>query len=335
VSTNPWAEALWLALGFGLLLYALTGGADLGAGLWSLLARGPRREAQRQAVSHAIAPIWEANHVWLIFVIVVLFSAFPRAFAVLGIAFHIPIALSLLGIVMRGAAFSFHAYGIQSDATKERWERLFAWSSSVTPVFLGLVVGGLSSGKVRVSDGIVTSGWFAGWTTPFAVLVGLFALALFALLSACYLAADTDGDLSDDFRRRAIAAELVAGVLAFAVFLVARREAPALFDELASSPWTWPVQGVTAALALSTIYFAVRRRARLARYSAALQVAMVVIGWGLAMDHHFVRPDVTIDTAGSRPEVLPSLVVALGVGALVLVPALYYLYRVFKLEPHR
>ena len=330
-ASSVWAEALWVAIGVGLVLYAISGGADFGAGIWSLFARGPRREQQREAIHHALAPIWEANHVWLIFVIVVLFSAFPRAFAVLGVALHVPIGLSLVGIVLRGAAFSFHAYGIQADRSRERWSWVFAGSSAITPFFLGLSVGGVSSGEIRVRAGVVTSGWFAGWTTPFAVLVGLFALALFALLAACYLAAETDGELAADFRRRALLLELVAGLLAALVFLSARSGAPALFRGLTGSAWSWPVQVLTAISAIGAILALLRRRDRVARYAAATQVALVVLGWGLAMDHHFVLPDVSTQNAGSRPEVLPALTLVLVVGSAVLAPALYYLYRVFKL----
>jgi cytochrome d ubiquinol oxidase subunit II len=330
MSLSPWADILWAASGVGFVVYALSGGADFGAGVWDLLASGPRAERQRDAVKHAIAPIWEANHVWLIFVIVVLFSAFPRAYAVIGTALHIPIGLALVGIVLRGAAFSFHAYGIQSDASKRRWSSVFAVASAVTPVFFGMTVAAVSSGDIRVSGGTVTSGWFAGWTSPFALLSGGFTLALFALLSATYLAAEAKAELARDFCRRAMVAELSTGVLALLVFASAYRYAPALFDELVTSPLLWPVQLTTAALAFAALYELYRGRARRARVLVAGQVALVIVNWGLAMDGHFVRPDISIATSGARAEVLPALTITLGAGALVLVPALYYLYRVFK-----
>src|SRR5690606_19033775 len=227
---TPWADVLWLAIGAGLIVYALTGGADFGAGVWSLLARGPRKDAQRAAVHHAIAPIWEANHVWLIFVIVVLLSAFPRAFSAISVALHIPIALALLGIVFRGAAFAFHAYGIHTDRTRQVWSRVFYVSSIATPVLLGNIAGALGTGQIRVLDGRVTTGVLAGWTAPFAWVVGAFTLALFATLAATYLCAEAeDRALSDDFRRRAIAAELVTGVLAGLVPWRASVEAPLLY----------------------------------------------------------------------------------------------------------
>jgi cytochrome bd ubiquinol oxidase subunit II len=326
-----WAEVLWLIMGTGLVAYALMGGADLGAGVWSVLASGPRREQQRQRVIEAIAPIWEANHVWLIFIIVVMFSAFSRAFAAISIALHVPIALSLLGIVLRGAAYAFYSYGIQTERTRTRWATVFAWSSSVTPVFLGMIIGALGSGEIRWANGVVSTGFTAGWTTPFALSVGLFALALFAALSAVYLAADSSGELAEDFKKRALVSEVLAGALALVVFWRAAVDAPALFRNLTGSRWTWPIQIGTAAAALATLVLLWRRRFGFARFTAALQVGLVVIGWGLAMDHHFVLPDLSLPLASANPAVFPALVAALGAGALLLGPALYYLYRIFKL----
>ena len=325
-----WAEVLFVVIGVGLTAYAVTGGADLGVGIWHLLARGPRKAAQRDALHHAIAPIWEANHVWLIFVIVVLFSAFPRAFSALCISLHVPIAIALVGIVFRGSAYTFTAYGIQRQARRSEWERVFAWASALTPVCLGLVVGGVSSGEIRVVEGRVTSGFFAGWTTPFALSVGVFSLALFAMLSAVYLASDTQGELSNDFRRRALIMELVAGVFAALTIVLAAWQAPALYENLSSSSFAVPVQLLTAALAFTTMGLLYRSKPRWARFTAAGQVGMVVVGWGFALRGHFILPDLSLARAGAHPELMPALVTALGLGALILAPALGYLYWVFK-----
>jgi cytochrome d ubiquinol oxidase subunit II len=327
-----WAEVLWLTLGAGVILYALTGGPDLGAGVWNLLASGRRKAEQREALLHAIAPIWEANHVWLIFVIVLMFSAFSRAFSAISIALHIPIALAVLGIVFRGAAFAFHAYGIHTDRTRRRWSRVFSISSSLTPLLLGNVAGALGTGQIRVIEGRVTTGFLAGWTTPFAWLVGAFTLALFATLAAVYLCAEAEEPaLADDFRARALASEVVTGVCAGLVLWSARSAAPALYSVLMSSAWTWLVQAATALLALSTMALLWVRRPRLARYTCALQATLVVLGWGLAMDHHFILPDVSVASAISYAPVLPVFAIAFAGGALLLVPAFLYLLRVFKL----
>ncbi len=322
---------IFLVMGAGFVAYVLTGGADFGGGVWDLLASGPRKRPQREAVEQAIAPIWEANHVWLIFVIVVMFTVFPRAFAVLGTALHIPIALALVGIVMRGAAFTFRAYGLQPEPARERWGHVFAWSSALTPVFLGTTLAGVSSGAIRVTDGAVTTGFLAGWTTPFAWGVGLFTLALFALLAAVYLAREvTDPALADDFRRRALVAEGVAAALAAFVFWRASVDAPLLFERLSASPWTWPVQGATALAALTAIATLWTRRFGLARLAAATQVGLVVVGWGLAMGDWLIVPDVRLGDAGGRPEVIEALLPALAFGVALLAPSLWFLFRVFK-----
>jgi cytochrome bd ubiquinol oxidase subunit II len=322
---------LWGAIGVGLVIYAVTGGADLGAGLWSIAARGPRASDQRTAVRAAIAPIWEANHVWLIFVIVLMFSGFSRAFAALAIALHVPLGCALLGIVFRGSAYAFRAYGIQGAAAQSTWERVFAWASLITPVFLGLVVGGVSTGDIRTPHGVVTSGFFAGWTSPFALVVGCFALALFGMLSAVYLAAETERELRRDFTRRALVMQGVSGALALLTFGISSRYAPGLYANLAHSTWTWSIQILTAGCALACVALLLRDRPALARHAAAAQVALVVLGWGLAMDRHFILPHMDLTRASTNPEVLPALGIALCAGSLLLVPALYYLYRVFKL----
>lgn len=152
-----------------LLLYALLAGADFGGGMWDMLAFGPRARQQREAIAEAIGPVWEANHVWLILVIVLLFSAFPPAFAAIMTALHIPITVVLIGIVLRGSTFMFRKYDAQDDATHRQWSTLFSISSFLTPLFLGMTLGGLASGEIRVSDGVVQSGFFVGWTSPFSV----------------------------------------------------------------------------------------------------------------------------------------------------------------------
>lgn len=331
---------IWIVMGVGLVAYVLTGGADFGGGAWSLLATGPRKVEQRRAVFDAIAPIWEANHVWLIFVIVLMFTVFPRAFATVGVSLHIPLALALVGVVLRGAAFSFRSYGLQPERAERRWGPVFAWASLVTPVFLGMALAGLSTGDIRVvtSTGnvgslggiTVTSGFFAGWTTPFAILVGLFALALFVMLAALYLTLETEGALREDFRRRAFVSEVVAGALAGLTFWRAAHDAPLLYENLARSSWTIPVQIATAAAAFTVLGALWLRRFRIARVAVAAQVSLVVVGWGLAMDEHLVLPDLSIHAAGARSEILTNLLPALGVGALLLGPSLWYLFRVFK-----
>jgi cytochrome d ubiquinol oxidase subunit II len=327
-------EHAFLLLGLAVGAYVLTAGADFGGGLWDLLRSGPRATAQRDAIEKAIAPIWEVNHIWMIFVVVLLFTVFPDAFAVVSVALHIPLLLVLVGIVLRGSAFVFHAYGMQPDDARERWDRVFAWASAITPVFLGMTLAALSSGDIRVdAHGFVTSGFFAGWTTPFAVSVGLFALSLFALLAASYLAARADAigeyELRDDFRRRALASEAAAGLLAAVVVWRAEVDAPLLFAGLLGATWSIPVQALTATVAGAAILSLATHRVALARLFVMLQVSLVILGWGLAMDGHLILPDVYLHDAGASPVVLATLPWVLLGGTLVFVPALLWLYRLF------
>lgn len=326
------AVAVYAVVGASLVAYVLTGGADFGAGVWDLLASGPRAQRQRLAIERAIAPIWEANHIWMILVVVLSFSAFPIAFAVIATALHIPIAIALIGIVLRGAAFVLRSYGMQSPAAARRWGTVFAWSSVLTPIALGSIVAALGSDAIEIVDGRVVSGWFAGWTTVYAVSVGALALVSFALLAAVYLTVDTEGEwaLQDDFRTRALACELIGGGVAVATALAARQWAPRQFTLLTSSPWSEAIALATFAAAMWTTLALLRRRFRAARVAVVTQIALVVIGWGLAMDGEIVVGAVSLRDAGARAELMNPLLYVLAGGSLVLGPALWGLLRVFK-----
>src|SRR5438445_6748339 len=171
-----------------LIVYGFMAGTAYGGGIWYLLAFGPRAQRQRESIADAIAPIWEAYHVWLILVIVLLFTGFPGAFATMMTALNIPMTVMLLGIVLRGSAFVFRKY----DANKERrWSSVFGMASFLTPFFQGMILGALTTGQIRVEHGRVLTGFMAGWLAPFALSCGVFALGLFAFLAATYLTLDT------------------------------------------------------------------------------------------------------------------------------------------------
>ena len=178
-------------IGVALALYFLFGGADFGGGVWDLLASGPRAAAQRRAIAAAIGPVWEANHVWLILVVVILFTGFPPAFAAISVALHVPLTLFLIGVVLRGSAFAFRSLDMSGHRGQQRYGLVFSMASTIAPVLLGTIVGALVSGNIRVQDGLVTSGFFAPWLAPFPLAVGVFALALCALLAATYLTVES------------------------------------------------------------------------------------------------------------------------------------------------
>src|SRR6267378_251311 len=301
-----------------LIIYALMGGADFGGGIWSLLAFGPRAKRQREAIADAIAPIWEANHVWLILVIVLLFTGFPRGFATMMTALNIPMTVMLLGIVLRGSAFVFRKHDVKGE---RRWSTIFGMASFLTPFFQGVILGALTTGQIRVKEGRVLTGFVAGWLTPFALSCGVFALGLFAFLAATYLTLDTrdEPDLQEDFRRRSLWSGLALAPIALVVFLTSRRGAPAMYHEL--TRWWAPVLLAWTSLFAGAALIALwRRRFVVARLAAIGQVALILVGWGLAQYPNLVTPDVT----------LRLLVIALGFGAVLLLPSLAYLFYVFK-----
>jgi cytochrome d ubiquinol oxidase subunit II len=315
--------------------YVLLGGADFGGGVWDLLARGPRKEAQRQLVAHAIGPVWEANHVWLILAIVLLFTCFPRAFARIAVPLNLPLTGVLIGIVLRGSAFAFRGYGGDRDAVQRRWGRVFAVASLVTPLLLGTALGAVAAGAVGEVARGATSGFAAQyvtpWLAPFPLSVGAVTLACFAFLAATYLTLETpDGPLREDFRRRALMSGIGVGAAALAALVAAGPTAPLMRHGLVGSSWALPFQLTTGVVALSALGALWRRRYALARLAAMLQVSLVLWGWAGSQYPYVVPPDLTIESAAAPVATLRLVLAALVVGALVLVPSLFYLFRVFK-----
>jgi len=316
-----------------LVLYALLGGADYGGGVWDLFAFGPRAREQRKLIADAISPVWEANHVWLILVVVILFTAFPPAFAAIATALHIPITLLLIGIVLRGTAFTFRTYDIQRDDVQRRWSIVFSIASIITPILLGTTLGAIASGTIRVENGAVTSGFFRSWLAPFPLAVGFFALTLFAFLAAVYLTLEArERKLQEEFRMRAIIAGVVVGLLALTVFILAKTGAPTVRAGISRSWWALGLHLLTAIFATSAFVTLWTRRYRLARVCAAAQVTLILLGWAFAQFPHLVEPDLTISSAAAPQITLQLLLGALAAGAILLFPSYYYLFRIFKAE---
>lgn len=316
-----------------LVLYALLGGADYGGGVWDLFAFGRRAREQRALIADAIGPVWEANHVWLILVIVILFTAFPPAFAVIATALHIPITLLLIGIVLRGTAFTFRSYDVQRDDVQRRWSLVFSIASIITPILLGVILGAIASGTIRVENGAVTSGFLNSWLAPFPFAVGFFALALFAFLAAVYLTVEAEqGELQEDFRLRALIAGVAVGLLALTVFILAGTGAPSVRAGISRTWWAVGLHLFTALFAIGAFATLWTRRYKLARICAAGQVTLILLGWAFAQYPNLVEPDLSLTAAAAPPITLELLLAALVAGALLLFPSYYYLIRVFKAE---
>jgi cytochrome d ubiquinol oxidase subunit II len=314
-----------------LIFYALTGDADYGGGMWDLLATGPRANAQRSAIEKAIGPIWEADHVWLILIIVILFTGFPPAFAHMMTALNIPFTLMLVGIVLRGSAFIFRKYDVKSEEVHRRWSTLFGAASFFTPFIQGVTLGALSTGQIRIVDGRVVSGFFAGWLTPFAFACGLFALALFAFLAATYLTADpsTERHVQNDFRLRALWSGSALAPIAFVVFITSKEGAPAMYHGL-TQWWAPLLVSATLAFAIAALTSLWLRRFARARIAAVAEVTLILIGWSLSQYPNLITPDITIFNAAAPPITLRLLTYALAAGAIVLFPSLFFLFRIFK-----
>ena len=317
-----------LVLMLALTVYMLLGGADFGGGVWDLLARGPRAEAQRQAIARAMGPVWEANHVWLIFAVVLLFTAFPVAFSALSVALFVPLHLVLAGIVLRGAAFVFRAPAATAVGPQRAWASVFGAASTITPFLLGTALAAVSSGGIRLRDGTVTVDPLYAWFSPFSLLVGSLAVALVAYLAAIYLAVETEGELREDFRRRALAAGAAVAVLAAVLLPLAPRAAPHLWELLSERGRELVLAG--AALAVLSMWAVWRRYLALARLAAAAEVAVLLWGWGLGQWPYLIYPDVTVFNAAAPDSTLLFMLRAIPVGLLILIPSLWLLFAVFK-----
>lgn len=320
------ADAVAAVLWSGLTLYAVFGGADFGAGFWTLVARGGERGNRALAlIAWAIGPVWESNHVWLIFVLVVLWTGFPEAFASIMSTLFIPLSLAAFGIVLRGAGFAF-----QGVAARERGRRLatraFALSSVLTPFFMGTVAGAVASGRVPIGNAKgdpVTS-----WVNPVSFLIGVLFVAAGAYLAAVFLASDArrfgDPDLERYFAARALGAAVAAGVVAVAGIFVLHADARYIYDGLVDEGLPLVIaSGVCGAAALLLLWRHARRAVRVLAVGA---VVALIWGWGAAQYPYLLPQKLTIEDGAAASDTLTALLVVFGVALVVVVPALALLY---------
>ncbi len=327
------ADVMAVLLLMVLIVYVLLAGADFGGGVWDLLARGPRAARHREVIAHAIGPIWEANHVWMIVAVVLTFTCFPTGFAVIMTALHIPVSLMLVGIVLRGSSFVFRKVDPAGEGGPSGWQTVFAVSSLVTPLMIGVVAGTVSTPALGYADGVVSGGFIRPWTAPFPWAVGAFTLALFAFLAAFYLPLQAnDETLRRDFRARAlVAAAAVALTGALAASLVGGAAPHLAARLLGSTPGRLVLLAGAAALGAAATSMA-RRLWFLARSFAALTAVLVVGGWGWGLHPWLVTGAVRIDQAAAPDATLRLVGGILATGSVILVPAFAYLYVTFHGE---
>ena len=306
--------------------YAIFGGADFGAGIWDLTAGGPARGRRpRDVIEHSIGPVWEANHVWLIFVFVVLWTCFPEAYASIMLTLFVPLTIAALGIVLRGAGFAF-----RKAVTQLRHQRIFggafAISSVLVPYCFGAVAGGIASGRVP-AGGAAGDPWNS-WVNPTSIVVGVLAVCVVAYVAAVLLTWDA-GRLSDEhmvayFRIRAVGAAIVAGAVALVGLFVLRSDARYIFDGLTSRALALVVLSALAGVAAFLLLRGRPRRG--ARIAALVASGALVVAWGVAQWDYLLPETMTVAQAAAPTATITAVLVAAVLAALVLTPAFAFLY---------
>lgn len=324
------ADAMIAVMWLGVTFYALLGGADFGGGFWDLTAGSARRgRATRRLIERSISPVWEANHVWLIFVLVIMWTCFPLLFGSVTSTLWIPFTAAAFGIIARGSAFAFRKIVVKT------WQQrifgaCFALSSVITPFFFGTMAGAVAGGRVPV--GVGTGNAITSWWNPVSIMTGVLAVAVCAYLAAVYLTADArrSGDMAlvARFRKRALGAGVVAGVVAAVGILLLRRQAPLLAHGLAHRGL--PLIVISAAAGVITLLLLYGRQFILARLSGALAVTAVLWGWAAAQYPYVLSSRLTVSQAASQPAVLRATLISLAIGALLVIPSLTWLYILFQ-----
>jgi len=325
-----------VVLFFGVTAYALFGGADFGAGFWDLVAGGARRGARPRAiVEHSIGPVWEANHVWLIFVLVVLWTGFADAFASIMLTLFVPLSLAALGIVLRGSSFAFRKE-VNRTSSRRNFGAAFALSSVLVPYCMGAVAGAIASGRVP-SGGRAGDLW-SSWINPTSMLGGVLAVAVCAYLASVYLVWDAhrlhDAAMVEYFRRRAVVTAVVAGVVAGAGIFILHSDAHYVYDGLTSR--ALPVVLISALCGAGSLYLLIRRNHRGARMLAIGAVASVVVAWGVAQWDYMLPTSLTVSQAAAPDSTLTAILVVFIAAAIIVLPALGLLYALDQkslLEP--
>ena len=320
------ADAVAIVLLIGVAAYAVFGGADFGAGLWSLLARrGDRGRRPRELIDWAIGPVWEVNHVWLIFVLVVLWTGFSSAFEAIFSTLFIPLSLAALGIVVRGSGFAFHKTARRARGRVVS-EGLFGWASWLTPYFMGTVVGAIAGGRVPVGNAAgdaVTS-----WLNPLSLVIGALFVATGAYLSAVFLESDARRagapDLERYFVKRALIAAIVTGALAAAGLVLLHSDAKYVYDGLTGE--ALPLVILSGLCGIAVLVLLRRGARRGARPLAIGAVAAVIAGWGVAQNPYLLPQKLTIADAAAPSATLTGVLIVFGVAVVLVLPSIALLF---------
>jgi cytochrome d ubiquinol oxidase subunit II len=316
----------------GLVMYAVFGGADFGGGIWTALASGPRAREQRESLFHAIGPVWETNHVWLIFVVVTLFTCFPTGFGALFTVLLVPLVIALIGINFRGAAFAFRHFGSQVGEHVPLMAGIFAVSSILTPFAFGMAVTASVTGKIVLINGLAEA-VPRFWLSPFTLVGGLVGMGVCAYLAPIYMAVRTDGELQGDFRRRGMIAGLALGILTAVEVPIAMMEAPLFAGRLMAPPAAFIVV-LAAIFGITTQILLWRRRFPWAQLCSAGAVSWTIAGFVAAMYPDFIVGQLTLAGAAAPHATLVAYFFILVIGTCILVPSLLFLYWTFRGKPN-
>lgn len=321
------ATAAALVLFVAVTAYAVLAGADFGAGFWDLLAGGARRgERPRRVIDHSIGPVWEANHVWLIYIFVVLWTCFPEAYEAITLTLFVPLTLAALGIVLRGSGFAFRKV-VPQLSSQRNFGVAFAVSSVLVPYCMGAIAGAIASGRVP-SGGTAGDPW-SSWVNPTSVLGGVLAVSVVAYLAAVYLVHDAhrlgDEEMATYFRSRALVTATVTGIIAVVGIFVLASDSPYVFDGLTAR--ALPLVLVSVVGGLTSLVLLVRRTPRGGREAAALAVASVVVAWGVAQWDYMLPETLTVDAAAAPSGTIGAVLVATGFAVVFILPAFFLLYR--------
>jgi len=330
-------DLLMIVMLTALTLYAVLGGADFGAGVWEFTTALQATEKERQHIYKAIGPVWEANHVWLIFVLVILMNGFPAAFAALGRALWLPLLLALCGIVFRGSAFIFRSYGRGLPSERTLWEATFAIASTGTPLFLGAAAGAIASGKLSIPNESTSEAGFAiGWISALSVFTGFYSVGMCAYLAAVFLTREArvlqDEHLTTIWRQRALSTGLWMGLLSFGGLIMVGIESPGLTHGFATRGW--PLVILSLICGIGSLVETRRLNCTRAVIASAGAVTAVIWGWGISQYPAIIPPDITSHSARSPDNVLWAMLVVIALGAIFLLPALGYLFVLFKRDQH-
>lgn len=331
-----WINLIVFFLGVSILLYCLFAGADYGAGILECFLSNNKKEEQKELITHAIGPVWEANHVWLILIVVILFNGFPKAFGSISIIFHIPLTIMLLGVVLRGCAFTFRHYDALKDGSQFFYSWAFKYGSVLAAFMLGVIAGAIAFNTEQVvsMNGTFVEVYVMSWMNLFSIFMGFFTCALFTFLAAVYLIGEADKEyLKNIFKKRARVANIAAVVFGGLVFLSSEIYHLQLVEKFIKTP-SIILCMVAATFILVPLWWSLGlKNIWIARALAAMQVSLILLGWFQIQAPKIVSTSMqtfTFYNSAAPESTLVNLGWALIVGSSLILPSLFFLFRIFK-----